>query len=149
VEKHIHQLRMRRIRYAQLREFLFRAGVMLKGLDGALEIAGGVALWLIQPRILVRWVGMLTQDEIAEDPHDLVANFLRHAASRLSVSGEHFMALYLLGHGVVKLFVVGALLRDKLWGYPLAITVFGGFILYQIYRFTLNGSLGLVVLSIF
>ena len=136
-------------RKAVLRERLFRISVLLKGLDALLEIAGGIALLAITPGTIVRMVGLLTQDEIREDRRDLVANFLRHAASRFSPSGEHFMAIYLLGHGVVKMFVVVALLRNKLWGYPLSIAVFGGFIAYQIYRFTLTGGLGLIALTVF
>ena len=91
----------------------------------------------------------LTQDQIAEDPRDLVANYLRHAAARLSVSGEHFMAIYLLSHGIVKMFAVVTLLKNKLWGYPLSIAVFGAFIVYQIYRFLLTGGVGLIALTIF
>ncbi len=134
---------------AALREFLFRTSVILKGLDSLLEIVGGIALWIVSPSFVLRLTAILTQDEIAEDPHDLVANYLRHAAGRLSFSGQHFMAIYLLSHGVVKMFAVIALLRNKLWGYPLSIVVFGGFILYQIYRFTLTGGFGLVVLTVF
>ena len=42
-----------------------------------------------------------------------------------------------------------ALLRSKLWAYPAAIAVFGGFVGYQVYRFTLTGGFGLVALSVF
>lgn len=45
--------------------------------------------------------------------------------------------------------MVAALLRNKLWAYPVAIVVFGGFIVYQIYRFTLTGEFGLITLSLF
>jgi uncharacterized membrane protein len=134
---------------AHLRELLFRAGVLLKGLDGVLEVAGGIALWSVSPELIVRLVGLLTQDEIAEDPHDFVAGYLRRLASHFSLASQHFLALYLLGHGVVKIFVVVALLRNKLWGYPLAIIVFGGFIVYQVYRFISTGGFGLVALTIF
>lgn len=134
---------------AALREFLFHTGVLLKGLDAILEIVGGIALWIISPSFIVRLTTILTQDEIAEDSRDVVANYLRHSAANLSVSGEHFMAIYLLGHGVVKMFAVIALLKDKLWGYPLSIVVFGGFIVYQLYRFTLTGSIGLIALTVF
>lgn len=132
-----------------LREFFFRASVLLKGLDALIEIAGGIALWLINPSFIVRLAALLTQDEIAEDPRDLVANYLRHAAARLSVGSEHFMAIYLFSHGIVKLFAVVALLKNKLWGYPLSIFVFGGFIVYQIYRFTLTRGIGLIALTVF
>jgi uncharacterized membrane protein len=133
---------------AYLRGLLFRIGVVLKGLDGVLEIAGGIALWFVSPGLITRVVWMLTQGEIMEDPHDLVANYLRHAVRRFSIGSEHFLALYLLGHGVVKIFIVAALLRNKLWAYPLGMVVFGGYVVYQLYLFTWNGSMGLIVLSI-
>ena len=140
---------MARFDKAHLRELLFRIGVALKGLDGVLELAGGVALWVVSPTVIAHIVALLTQGEMSEDPRDLVANYLRHAAKRLSVGSEHFLAIYLLGHGAVKIFLVVALLRNKLWAYPVAIVVFGGYIAYQIYRFTLTGALSLIALSVF
>lgn len=138
---------MRWPKKAHFRELLFRVSVLLKGLDAISEIAGGIALWAVSPGLIIRVVGMLTQDEIVEDPHDFVANHLRHAASQFSLTSEHFMAIYLLGHGIVKIFVVVALLRNKLWAYPVAMIVFGGFVVYQIYRFTFTGSAGLIALT--
>ena len=140
---------MRFPKEARLRELLFRVSILLKGLDAILEIAGGIALWAASPGLIVRVVGLLTQDEIAEDPRDFVANHLRHAASHFSLANEHLMAIYLLGHGIVKIFVVVALLRNKLWAYPVALIVFGAFVIYQVYRFTLTGGIGLIALIVF
>lgn len=134
---------------ARLRELLFRVGVILKGLDGLAELAGGIALFMVSPAFIDRAVHWLTAGEISEDPRDLVANFLRREASRFSFSSEHFIAIYLLIHGVVKIGIVVALLRDALWAYPAAILIFFGFIAYQVYQFTLTGGLGLIALSVF
>jgi uncharacterized membrane protein len=134
---------------SRLREFLFRAGLWLKALDAAVEIAGAVALWAVNPATVAHVVGLLTQDEIVEDPRDLVANYLRHAAVRLSLAREHFAAIYLLGHGIPKILLVAALLKNKLLAYPVAIIVFAAFVLYQLYQFTLSHSLGLIALSVF
>jgi uncharacterized membrane protein len=140
---------MTTIKGAALRELLFRVSVLLKGLDAAMEIVGGIALLAISPAWILRVVAFLTQDELAEDPHDLVANYLLHAAQGFSVGGERFVALYLSSHGIIKLGLVVALLKDRLWAYPVAVIVFGGFILYQLYRFTLTHAPGLVALSLF
>src|SRR5215831_17639224 len=139
----------RSARRAESREVLFRVSVWLKGLHAGLEIGGGVALLAMMPSLIIRVVALLTQDELAEDPRDLIANYLLNAANHLSVSGQHFMAFYLLSHGVTKIFLVGALLKDKLWAYPLAVIVFGTFIVYQLYRFTFTRSLRLIALSVF
>jgi uncharacterized membrane protein len=136
-------------RKAKSRELLFRISVFLKGLHAGLEIVGGIALLTVSPDFIIRLVALLTQDELAEDPHDVIANYLLDAAKHLSVSSKHFMAFYLLGHGVPKIFLVGALLRDKLWAYPIAVIAFAAFILYQLYRFTFTHSMGLIALSLF
>lgn len=104
---------------------------------------------MVSPAFIVRAVHWLTAGEISEDPHDLVANFLRREAAHFSLSGEHFIAIYLLIHGVIKIGIVVALLRDALWAYPTAIVIFFGFIAYQIYQYTLTGGFGLIALSIF
>ena len=86
----------------------------------------------------------LVQAELAKDPRDLVANYLLHLAQNLSIGAQRFTASFLLSHGVVKLWLIIGLLRQKLWYYPLAAAVFGLFIVYQ-YSFT--NSLWLLVLS--
>lgn len=134
---------------ARIREFLFRASVSLKGLDAALEIIGGAALMAVSPDWILRMIALLTQAELAEDPRDLVANYLLHAAERLSLGGERFVAIYLLSHGVIKIGLVVMLLKDKLWAYPAAMIVFGMFIAYQLYRFTFTHAAGLLALSLF
>lgn len=132
-----------------LRELFFRVGVWLKGLDAILEIIGGVALLLVSPAFILRVVAFLTQDELAEDPRDLVANYVLHVARHLSVGTVHFAAFYLLAHGMVKVALVVALLKRVLSAYPISVIVFGAFIAYQLYRFTLTHSAGLIALSIF
>lgn len=129
------------------RERLFLLSVLFKGLDGALELLGGIALLTVSPAFVLRSVQFLTQDEIVEDPHDLVANYLLHLAGRLSVASQHFMALYLLIHGVIKTTLVWALLDRVLIAYPLSIVAFVAFIAYQLYRYTLAGGFGLLLLS--
>lgn len=126
---------------------LFLVSVWLKGLDGLLELIGGIALFSVSPAFILNVVRVITQDEIAEDPRDVVANALRDAAGRLSFATEHFMAIYLLVHGVVKLALVWALLARVLFAYPLSIVIFAGFILYQLYRYTFTHGIGLLALS--
>src|ERR1700760_710099 len=99
---------------------LFRTVILLKGLNGLVEIFGGIALLLLGPGRIINGVYRITQDKISKDPNELVAKHLRDAASHLSVSGEHFMAAYLLINGLVKVVLVVALQRGQLWAYPLA-----------------------------
>jgi len=128
---------------------VFWVSLLLKGVGALLECLLGVGLAFVSTGSIITLVSWLTQDELAEDPHDFVATRAMEMAQAFSVSAKNFYVFYLLSHGVVKLFVVAALLRNKLWAYPASLLVFGLFIAYQVYRFTYDQSLGLVVLTTF
>lgn len=109
----------------------FEAGVGLKGLDGALEIIGGLLLLTISPRHVSTLVLHLPQHELSEDPHDLVARYLVTLTKGLTAGGQPFGAMYLLTHGIIKLALMAALLKRRLWAYPAAIGIFALFGAYQ------------------
>ena len=92
---------------------LFRIGIFLKALDGVLEVGGGILLLVASKESLNDVVAFLTQHELAEDPHDLIANYLVHLVHHLSLSTQRFGALYLLVHGVLKVFLVVGLLLNQ------------------------------------
>ncbi len=127
---------------------LFVISVIGKAVDGVLEIVGGSVLFFVNPD-QIGWIArVLTQHELSEDPHDLVAGFLLHSAQHLSTNTKTFAALFLLWHGVVKAGLVLGLLRQKLWAYPTAIAAFCLFLVYQIYRYFNTHSVWLLVLSV-
>jgi uncharacterized membrane protein len=127
----------------------FAVGIILKGLDGVLEVVGGLLLLVVSPTTIDQLARALTQHELSEDPHDFLATHLLHAAGSLSGSSLRFGAAYLLLHGVVKVLLVTALLRDKIWAYPWMIAFLIVFIVYQVYRMTFAFSIGLLGLTIF
>lgn len=112
----------------------FLVALAFKGLDGCLELLGGVALLTItQPQIL-RWVSLLSREELAEDPGDLLANRAVQAAQHLTPGTQHFVAAYLLAHGVVKMVLVAGMLRRVRWIFPTALVILTAFIVYQMWR---------------
>ena len=125
----------------------FQISVLLKGANAILEIIGGVLL--LFTGAITGLVQFLIQGELIEDPSDFVANTLQHYLPYLSQHSQLFASFYLLSHGVIKIFLVVGLLRNKLWAYPSAIVVFILFIIYQLYRYTYTHSLFLILLTIF
>ena len=126
----------------------FEVGVILKGLNGLLELISGTLLLVFPPSSLQRFVVGLTQNELSRDPTDFIATHLRAAADHLSVGGKTFAGIYLLSHGVIKAVLVYALIKDKLWAFPWAIGIFAAFGIYQIYRYTINPSGWLLALTV-
>ena len=127
----------------------FAVGIILKGLDGVLEVVGGLLLLVVSPATIDQVSRALTQHELSEDPHDFLATHLLHAAGSLTGSSLQFGAAYLLLHGVVKIVLVAALLKDKIWAYPWMLAFLLVFIVYQTYRMTFAFSIGLLGLTIF
>ena len=127
----------------------FEVGIILKGLDGVLEVIGGLLLLVLPPATIDRVVTSLTQHELSEDPHDFLASHLLRTARGLTGSAVLFGAVYLLAHGVVKVVLVAALLKNQLWAYPWTIAFLGVFIVYQLYRLSLRASVGLTALTVF
>ncbi|MFF2028747.1 DUF2127 domain-containing protein [Arthrobacter sp. NPDC058192] len=127
----------------------FRVILILKGLDGILELVGGILLLVVSPQQIGAMARALTQHELSEDPHDLVANALVQATGHLSGSASLFGAVYLLLHGLVKVVLVWAVLQDKLWAYPWMIGFLLVFIVYQSYKILVSFSWGMVLLTAF
>ena len=128
---------------------IFEISVLLKGAHALVECVGGVVLAFVSTSAIKSLVNSLTQEELIEDPNDFVAAHLLSLAQNFTVSTRHFYAFYLLSHGVIKVFLVIGLLRNKLWAYPVSLLVLGLFIVYQLYRFSYTHGVGLIVLTVF
>ena len=123
----------------------FVISIAIKGVFAALETILGVMLLFTGS--IVQFVLTLVEDHLIDDPTDF---FGTHVQPFLNPSHDTivFGGLYLLSHGVVKLFLVAGLLRHKLWAYPASLVVFALFILYQMERWFTTHSIWLVVLTV-
>jgi len=128
---------------------IFEISILLKGAHALIECIGGLVLAFVSTSAITSLVNALTQEELIEDPNDFVAAHLLSLAQNFTVSTQRFYAFYLLSHGVIKVFLVIGLLRNKLWAYPVSLVVLGLFIIYQLYRFSYTHGFGLILLTVF
>jgi uncharacterized membrane protein len=126
----------------------FNLSVIVKGIDGALEIVGGILLFFVSPDRISAVIRALTQHELSEDPRDLVATYLLNSTHNLTKGVTIFAAAYLLWHGMVKAGLVAGLLLKRRWAYPAAIVAFLLFVVYQLYRYIHTHSPALLALSV-
>ena len=126
----------------------FHVALVLKGLDGLLELLGGLFLVIVSPDALNRWAHDITQHELAENPHNFFANHLLHITQNLHHT-QLLGALYLISHGAAKLIMVVGLWLEKGWSYPFAFVFLTLFIAAQLYELTLKFSIGVVLLTAF
>lgn len=128
---------------------VFEISILLKAIDGAFEVVGGLLLLLLKPENINRFVIAITQRELVQDPRDFVANHLLHGAQGLTGASILFGSLYLLSHGLVKVVLVAEIMGKHLWAYKGLIIFVAFFMIYQIYRVTYTHSIGLVMLTIY
>lgn len=129
-------------------EALFRIAMLVKGIDGALELIGGVLLLVVSQAAVQRVItDVVTHDLLGPPDGSLTRHFVAGTAE--FASGDRtFAVLYLLLHGAIKVALVVALVRHWLPAYPVAIVVLGLFVVYEIYRATQTGSVLLPLLAV-
>ena len=113
---------------------VFRFSLYFKAADSALEIVGGMVFYLVSDATILKVARVLTRPELARNPDDPVAAFLMRTAESLAVSHRSVGAVYLLSHGIIKLFLVAMVLRDKAWAYPAFMVALSILIAYQSFQ---------------
>lgn len=125
----------------------FYGGLALKAIYAAVEFANGILLMVLNHAQLNTLIKLIALPELREDPQDIAMNYFIKLGKNLSINSQHSAALYLLLHGSTKLMVIWLLLRKRLWAYPLAVIVFGLFVLYEMYSYIHSSSV-LLLLSV-
>ena len=127
----------------------FQISLILKAADSVLEIIGGILLLIVSADFINSTAAKLTRHELSREPHDFIANHILKATHDFASGSKYFAAFYLLSHGIVKIVIIIALFKERMWAYPAMIVVLGAFIVYQLYRLTFKFSIGLILLTLF
>jgi uncharacterized membrane protein len=129
-------------------EWAYRIFLFGQGLLGTIQFIGGMALALAPSGSIPKIVEWLVRNELAEDPTDPISSTLFEWAAALGPSADGVYAIYLLGHGILNLFVVTTLFFRVKWAYHFAMTVLWGFVVFQIVEFAIQRDPLLLPLTI-
>lgn len=113
---------------------LFEIGVLLKGIEGILELIGGVSFFFSSADYLNRIVSALTQNELSAEPNDYLTNLAVNWFHHLTAGAIHFVAFFLIINGIINVTLVYGITRKKMWAYQGAIAVLILFVIFQAYR---------------
>ena len=128
---------------------VFEGGIILKGISGSLEFIGGALLFFVSPASIHDFIVFITQKELLNDPHDVIANLLLTSTQHLGGS-QTFLIIYLWIHATIKLIAVIGILKNQLWAYPFSLITLGVLMLYQIYHIVfVSPSIGMILLTVF
>jgi uncharacterized membrane protein len=128
---------------------LFRIGILVKGADGLIEACAGVIIYCINYTVASAMLFTIFREEVAESPRDPFWGYLIKEWHSLALSGHIFWGLLFMAHGVTKLALSVALLKNRPWAYPTAAVVFTLFVGYEVYSLASRPSLFLWLITIF
>ncbi len=130
---------------------LFITMIVIKGIEWVFQLSIWFLTLFLSRQALYNLVGPYLEEELLQQNHVVITQFLMQTLQWLTISTQHFIAFYFLSHGVIKFFIVYNVLRKNYWVYPFAIFVFSFFTFYQIYLYLHSHSLwmiGLVIIDI-
>ncbi len=140
---------MQQLRENPWYERIYKIGVVVKGFDGVIELAAGLWLWLAPGSLhalLNTWQGKALSWHGAIGHH--LATSLEKTNHEL-YGGVMLMAIiFLLSHGIIKLALVYALMKELLWAYPYALVVLVLFLAAQIIALFQHQSVGMLLLML-
>lgn len=122
---------------------------MLKGFNGVWETLTGIVFLSVGKEAMSGFFMRLMSHELLEDPHDSVIQFFTQTISNTSHATEVFAAVYILFHGLLNLFLVFQLQKQRHWAYGFTIGATILFMVYQVHRIFLYHSTFLIALTIF
>lgn len=125
----------------------YEIGLFVKAFDGLVELIGGIAVLLIPRGTIEHWSQRIASHELYEG-HSFIAHHVTHASHELTHGSHWFVALFLLTHGIVKVGMVIALLRQKHWAYPWALGLLTAFLIYQIYLLFAKPGIMMALLTV-
>jgi uncharacterized membrane protein len=128
---------------------IFEFGIVVKFFNGVWETISGFFILFLSKTTLNNLFQFLASKEMLEDPRDLFISFSLRFLENLSHSTQIFIAVYILIHGFLNLFLAIQLYRDKIWAYLATVFVMVIFMFYQVHRIILYHSSVLTIITIF
>jgi uncharacterized membrane protein len=128
-------------------ERLFKIAMIVKGIDGAVELIGAITLLLVSGGAIQTLINDVISRDLLGPPDGSLARHFVAGTAEFASGNRTFAVVYLGLHGIVKLLLVVALLRKIRPVYPVAVVVLGLFVGYEIYRATQTGSVLLPFLA--
>lgn len=135
-------------RWGAVLDWVFLAGLLLKVVDGVVELLVGLPLLFLDQERIARIGRWLTADELAEDPNDFLANLILHESLKPHLHGTVIISIYLVTHGLAKLLIVWGIMRGSKRSYPWAIGALTVLLVVQVVDMAIKFSVVVLLLSV-
>ena len=134
--------------YKSFLHHLFRATILIKGIDGILDIITSLILLFSSSNTFLRIIPTLLRKELIEDPNDIIGNYLMMVSQNLLPDTQLFIVIYLAVHGFIKIGLALALNGKNYRAYKVSEMILIIFVCYQLYRFSHTQSIVLLLFTL-
>ena len=124
---------------------VFFWSILLKGAISVFEVIAGSALFFI-PSATIIGLALTVLNYI---PDSGIQNKLIQEVATYTSGTVIFVAFYLLSRGLIKVLLIGALLKNKVWAYPASLFVLFALVLYQIGQIYSHHSPIVIAITLF
>ena len=125
---------------------LFTASILLKGAISLTEILVGIVVLFIPVRVFISFGELVAQHYNSQE---FLVHYLLSGIHMLTAISGIYIAVFLISRGAIKLGLIFALLKNKVWAYPWSLGILGLFVIYQTFEIIKLHSLGIVAITIF
>lgn len=150
--KHMEKHHLTKKEEQNIRTYFFWS-IFIKGAISLAEVVVGILVLIVPVASVGNFFLQIAKKELVEEPGDFIAthfiSIVGPATDQLVAAGSVFIALYLLSRGLVKIFLIVGLLKNKLWSYPTSLVILGVFVSYQLYQIVVDHSPFIVALTLF
>ena len=108
---------------------------------GVLRIILGLAVLKVVGMPVIDVITTLLHHELVTDPQDALYSLAHSLFAHHPLYISYFMAFYLIFWGVTDVFLSYHLMHYRRWAFPVSLVLIGGFVCYELFRFSHTHSL--------
>jgi len=127
---------------------LFCISIWLKIIGSAGEMIAGSLIALIPSTYVLHVALFLTQGDTGGEADDFFARELMTLAHTFAISNDLLIGVYIFVRGFIQFLLSLALLRNKLWAYPLLVLILVILVGTQLWAISLSQSIATAALTL-
>lgn len=114
-------------------ELLFSLSMVLKAIDGIIELLGGIAFAALNKEKMLQWFyDFLMNEKSFQIPNETILKWVNAFSQALSTNMRVFISVILIGNGLIKIVMAIALLMRKYGAFPWSLFFLIVLYIYQI-----------------
>lgn len=131
----------KRSKASEILQFLFFLSLIIKGIDGVVEVISGATLLFLGKTDVLNLLFDISQYDFLDISEDKAMRFVDHVSSVFTDYMKLFITIVLLGSGLVKVVLAVNLILKKMWAFPVALALLAAIIVYEGVQAILSWSL--------